>query len=316
MPARLTIHFSDQPAKSIVAEEPGEYVIGRDPGCDIVLDDARISRRHARLTVSDGGGAIEDLESKNGLALNGEPVTAAALSDDCWLSVGGLLVQHEAGERALAADESDRLRRAATRHEHEALARAGLDVLAVVERLLGSFLQASGTERGFVLLGAQARFNVVSSRGVTPEAVARGDFSGSASTVRDVLKDGAARILSDVREDPASSGRPSVVRDEIRALVCVPLAAADRILGAVYADSRKPGKRFGELDVEILQALATHAALALWASGVKDQLEQLARGLPTKLDSGQTGLSPMPGFLPWAVDSNDRIGESAERRAR
>jgi pSer/pThr/pTyr-binding forkhead associated (FHA) protein len=46
-------------------------VIGRAPECDIRVDDPLISRRHARLLVSDLGVGIEDLDSANGLYING-----------------------------------------------------------------------------------------------------------------------------------------------------------------------------------------------------------------------------------------------------
>jgi transcriptional regulator with PAS, ATPase and Fis domain len=44
----------------------GELVIGRDDGCDLVLPDAGISRRHARLIVDDDL-TIEDVGSTNGI---------------------------------------------------------------------------------------------------------------------------------------------------------------------------------------------------------------------------------------------------------
>src|SRR5689334_24406437 len=47
-------------------------VLGRDPGCDVVLDDPSVSRRHAALE-SDTNGAIRlrDLASANGTFLDG-----------------------------------------------------------------------------------------------------------------------------------------------------------------------------------------------------------------------------------------------------
>ncbi len=50
-------------------------VIGRHPGCDIVLDDASVSRQHAAVTVADGAAFIEDLRSRNGTSVNGQPLT-------------------------------------------------------------------------------------------------------------------------------------------------------------------------------------------------------------------------------------------------
>ncbi len=58
---------------------PGEHVVGRDPGCDVVLDDPALSSRHLRLTV-DGQGAVTatDLGSRNGTSLEGASLEADA----------------------------------------------------------------------------------------------------------------------------------------------------------------------------------------------------------------------------------------------
>jgi transcriptional regulator with PAS, ATPase and Fis domain len=49
----------------------GELVLGRDPDCDLTLDHARISRKHAKLIVAGGAIRIEDLGSTNGLKVGG-----------------------------------------------------------------------------------------------------------------------------------------------------------------------------------------------------------------------------------------------------
>jgi len=48
--------------------------IGRDPTCDVVLDFARVSRRHAVLRRDVDGFTLADEGSSNGTALNGQPV--------------------------------------------------------------------------------------------------------------------------------------------------------------------------------------------------------------------------------------------------
>lgn len=49
----------------------GEFVIGRSSTCNLVLDDALVSRQHARIVVSDQGATLEDLGSRNGVRVNG-----------------------------------------------------------------------------------------------------------------------------------------------------------------------------------------------------------------------------------------------------
>src|SRR5712671_5557386 len=57
--------------------QPGDYVFGRDPGCDVLLDVELVSRRHARLTVNYDHALIEDLGSSNGTFVNGKAVEGA-----------------------------------------------------------------------------------------------------------------------------------------------------------------------------------------------------------------------------------------------
>lgn len=53
------------------------YILGKDPNlCDIVFQDLSVSRQHARLIVdNDNAIFIEDLGSRNGVLINGEPVS-------------------------------------------------------------------------------------------------------------------------------------------------------------------------------------------------------------------------------------------------
>jgi hypothetical protein len=60
--------------------DKGRWVLGRAPGCDVVLggDDA-VSRRHAEIAVRAGECRIRDLGSCNGTLLNGRFVERARL---------------------------------------------------------------------------------------------------------------------------------------------------------------------------------------------------------------------------------------------
>lgn len=52
----------------------GEHILGRDPVAEICLDSSTVSRRHARIRVAGDQAMLEDLGSKNGTFLDGQPV--------------------------------------------------------------------------------------------------------------------------------------------------------------------------------------------------------------------------------------------------
>jgi DNA-binding NtrC family response regulator len=83
--------------------------IGRSPPCEIVIVSDLVSRRHAQLEQVKGGWQIRDLDSANGLFVNGKRVQSARLSDGDILRVGTSLLRFcAAGEPETAsADEAE-----------------------------------------------------------------------------------------------------------------------------------------------------------------------------------------------------------------
>lgn len=70
-----------------------EITIGRDPVCELHLDDDAISARHAKLSFHHGQWWLEDLHSTNGTSLNQDPVrTATVLTDGDEIQCGKVLV--------------------------------------------------------------------------------------------------------------------------------------------------------------------------------------------------------------------------------
>ncbi len=63
--------------------------VGRDPKNDIVLDDRRVSRRHAEVRLRLGRYTLYDLQSTNGTFVNGRRIAEMVLSDDDRITIGG-----------------------------------------------------------------------------------------------------------------------------------------------------------------------------------------------------------------------------------
>jgi pSer/pThr/pTyr-binding forkhead associated (FHA) protein len=56
-------------------EIAGVLTVGRDHSVGLVLEDQEVSRRHASLAAEGDAVAVEDLGSKNGTYVNGEPIS-------------------------------------------------------------------------------------------------------------------------------------------------------------------------------------------------------------------------------------------------
>lgn len=63
-------------------------IVGRDPSCDLVVNDVKCSRRHAVLETGPDGVAIRDSGSANGVFVNGQRVERAILRAGDVVSMG------------------------------------------------------------------------------------------------------------------------------------------------------------------------------------------------------------------------------------
>jgi hypothetical protein len=67
-------------------------ILGRDPSCDLVLNDVKCSRRHAVVEAGPQGLAIRDTGSANGVFLNGKKVDRSPLSEGDVFRLGDVLL--------------------------------------------------------------------------------------------------------------------------------------------------------------------------------------------------------------------------------
>lgn len=74
---------------------PGTLSIGRDPCCDIFLNDMTVSREHATLEVGQGPSIIRDQGSVNGVWVNDRMVEAAALKPGDLLQIGAFCLIYQ-----------------------------------------------------------------------------------------------------------------------------------------------------------------------------------------------------------------------------
>lgn len=282
---RLTIYQLERPAVRVMLDASRKYVLGRDPACALFIDDTRLSRRHARFEFDGSGWRLVDLCSKNGTLVDGRPVSDCELVDGQWLDFGGVLTCFQLiSEEARDREEEQQRERWQSSVEQSRGMTPSLGLDALLERVLRSFVEVAGAERGYVVLADSAGQLEVD----TSVPSGQGGFAGSRTVVSRALATGRPVLCSDVRTDTLLVKQASIVGGNIAALACLPLTAGQRLLGVVYVDSREKGKVYTDIDLEILQALADHAALVIGVLRVRRQLGELEKSLPGELCSGET----------------------------
>ena len=98
----------------ITIPEDSEIIIGRDESADFQLVDATVSKQHAKLQHASGGALlVVDLNSTNGTAVNGQPVTRTTIRPGDHLEIGGVSLRLD----MLSNDELGHLRRVVSRLE-------------------------------------------------------------------------------------------------------------------------------------------------------------------------------------------------------
>ena len=81
----------------------GDFLLGRVHGEGMNIDDARCSRRHAMIRRSGDSLSIEDLDSRNGIRVNGNPVKAQPLVPGDRIAIGDTTLRVEGA--ALTSDK-------------------------------------------------------------------------------------------------------------------------------------------------------------------------------------------------------------------
>ena len=104
---QLVIAEGKEAGREFVFDQ-GSVVIGRTPECDVILYEAGVSRRHARIFEEGEGFSVEDLGSANGTIVNGEKVAKQPLRDGDAITMGPVRFTFSAvaGEGAAGAGEA------------------------------------------------------------------------------------------------------------------------------------------------------------------------------------------------------------------
>ena len=99
MQARLVVYRNEKQELCVPIAESGAS-IGRDSGNEVQLLLPEVSKRHAFLQGTPKGWCVRDLDSRNGLSVNGRKVRESVLQDGDRLMIGPYTLVFQIAEAA------------------------------------------------------------------------------------------------------------------------------------------------------------------------------------------------------------------------
>jgi hypothetical protein len=264
--------------------------IGRGTRADVIIDDPSLSRLHARLTLDSAGALhVEDLESTNGVVINGIPHARGLVQSGDLVSFGFveyMLVARDAPAPDVIAPTFVRVQ---TSHgalrvaEHVVLEAlldtsrelmAFADLPALLERVLDRLQTILKPDRAAILLVDP------SSGAVTPRAVwPRGAYTSvsefaSSTVIREALSSQDTLIVYDPASNPRLQRAASMVCASVHSAICIPLVGRTGAIGVLYADRVGAAELFTPELVQYASAFASCAATALETAQLYDERER------------------------------------------
>ncbi len=311
MDARLVpIDDSDNLAREEVQLRGADLTLGRAFGNGAVLDDAQVSKTHAVLRLGDGKWTVHDLGSSNGTFVNGMRVMRHTLHPGDVLEVGGcrftfslpaerpstqlqIVPESREGKTSVLAvnaleafepvariDDTNKLKgnyervRAAFAAVRELITLT--DVRMLCQRMLEVTFDLVRAETGAVLLlDEKGEPQPIATRSIHGDAMTR--VLVSRTIIDRVMGSSEAVLARDALADERFSAAMSIVRANMRSVMCVPLIDKGKVMGLLHVGNTSHASAFTEDDLDLLTGIGAGASVAVGNAVLSHQLESEAR---------------------------------------
>lgn len=145
---------------------------------------------------------------------------------------------------------------------------SSLDLHEVLNRVMDEVIAATHAERGFIMLKENASTTEASmifqaARGMDQNTIEDPEFQISRGIVEKAAQTGEPILTSDAQADSRFNLRQSIMVLGLRSILCTPLKLKDKVLGVIYVDNRLQAGIFTQDDLELVNAIASTAAIAI-----------------------------------------------------
>jgi adenylate cyclase len=285
-----------------------ETTIGRSDDNDIVLTGPTVSRNHARIEKTKKGYLLADLGSLNGTEVNQKVIQNALLKHNDQIKIGpnyltfiteeetqevppsspvmtvSSLPSEAASDPAKSAEDLFSLKRGNkvlfVLYEISRQLNSIQDFNELLEKIMDLIFMVIDADYGYLfLIGDEKEAEpvpvVVKYK---DDLIKNGEKVRASRTILNkVISEKVALLTSNAMEDPQLDHANSIVVQQIRSAMCVPLWKKDRVIGAIQLDSARLYNQFTNADLELLKAIGSQMAMIIEQASLNEQIREEER---------------------------------------
>jgi len=145
-----------------------------------------------------------------------------------------------------------------------ALVTSPLELDHVLGSIMDTIVELTGAERAYLMLQQNDGDPATrAARNWDRETIVEQDIQFSKSIVQTAIEEGQPIITDNAQTDTRFGGMASIVAQQVRSLLCIPLTIHGQLVGVLYADNRFHKGIFETSMLPLLTAFGTQAAIAI-----------------------------------------------------
>ncbi|MFQ6078104.1 MAG: adenylate/guanylate cyclase domain-containing protein [Thermodesulfobacteriota bacterium] len=150
---------------------------------------------------------------------------------------------------------------------------SSISLKELLDMIIELIFKSIDADRGFLMLFNEEK-NLIPKAIKYRDSASDGDeeITISRTIVNRVTEDRVAILTSDAMVDPRFSQGESIYLHGIRSAMCVPLWRERDIIGIIHLDSFRRTNQFTENDLELLVAIANHAAIGIEKARLNERI--------------------------------------------
>ena len=155
-------------------------------------------------------------------------------------------------------------------HDFNELLKKIMDLIFMVIDADYGFLVLAGGSDGDNLIPVVVKHK-------TEHGKSKREIKASRTLIDKVINGKVALLTSNAMTDSRLDGAKSVMIQQIRSAICVPLWREDKIIGVIQLDSVRIDNQFNQDDLELLKAIGSQAAMVIEQSALNERIREEER---------------------------------------